>query len=141
MPVCPALFRWGCFWRGASIQALATVGSLLGVEEAVLEKMLTQRVVKTRGEVFEKKLEVQDANLTRNAIVKSLYEVGGWEGWADRVGRHFFTGRVFPFRGGFVFRPSPPSTQKYLRTCVRRQDRSCEKETDFASKLPLEGSR
>eukprot|EP00903_Cladosiphon_okamuranus_P011080 g10459.t1 len=54
--------------------ALTTVGSLLGVREAVLEKMLTQRVVKTRGEVFEKKLEVQDANLTRDAIVKSLYE-------------------------------------------------------------------
>ena len=58
------------------MQALATVGSLLGVEEEVLEKMLTQRVVKTRGEVFEKKLELQDANLTRDAIVKSLYEVG-----------------------------------------------------------------
>eukprot|EP00752_Nemacystus_decipiens_P009380 g8383.t1 len=54
--------------------ALATVGSLLGVAEMVLEKMLTERVVKTRGEVFEKKLEVQDANLTRDAIVKSLYE-------------------------------------------------------------------
>lgn len=63
--------------RGVCVQALATMASLLGVEEAVLEKMLTKRVVKTRGEVFEKKLEVQDANLTRDAIVKSLYEVGG----------------------------------------------------------------
>lgn len=73
VPVCPL----PC--RDAPIQALATVGSLLGVEEALLETMLTQRVVRTRGEVFEKKLEVQDANLTRDAIVKSLYEVGGWD--------------------------------------------------------------
>ncbi|CAM9886122.1 unnamed protein product, partial [Ectocarpus sp. 12 AP-2014] len=54
--------------------ALATLASLLGVEEAVLEKMLTQRVVQTRGEVFVKQLEENDANLTRDAIVKSLYE-------------------------------------------------------------------
>lgn len=63
-------------------QALATLASLLGVEESVLEPMLTQRVVKTRGEVFTKQLEVLDANLTRDAIVKSLYEVcaGGGRG-------------------------------------------------------------
>ncbi|CAB1114761.1 unnamed protein product [Ectocarpus sp. CCAP 1310/34] len=54
--------------------ALATLASLLGVEEAVLEKMLTQRVVQTRGEVFVKQLEENDAKLTRDAIVKSLYE-------------------------------------------------------------------
>lgn len=58
------------------VQALVTLASLLGVEEAVLEKMLTQRVVQTRGEVFVKQLEENDANLTRDAIVKSLYEVG-----------------------------------------------------------------
>ncbi len=59
----------------ATVQALATLASLLGVEESVLEKMLTQRVIKTRGEVFTRQLEEQDANLTRDAIVKSLYEV------------------------------------------------------------------
>lgn len=37
--------------------------------------MLTQRVVVTRGEIFTKQLSVEDANLTRDAIVKSLYEV------------------------------------------------------------------
>lgn len=57
------------------IQALATLASLLGVEEGVLESMLTQRVVKTIGETFTKQLAVPDANLTRDAIVKSLYEV------------------------------------------------------------------
>lgn len=46
------------------------------MKEAVLEAMLTQRVVKTRGEVFTKQLGVQDADLTRDAIVKTLYEVG-----------------------------------------------------------------
>lgn len=54
--------------------------------ERVLEAMLTQRVVTTRGEVFTKQLSVQDAEYTRNAIVKSLYEAresrggsgGGW---------------------------------------------------------------
>lgn len=48
---------------------------LLGVEESVLEAMVTQRVVTTRGEVFTKQLGVHDADLTRDAIVKSLYEV------------------------------------------------------------------
>lgn len=48
---------------------------MLGVDRAVLEAMLTQRVVVTRGEVFTINLGVQDADLTRDAIVKSLYEV------------------------------------------------------------------
>lgn len=48
---------------------------MLGVTERVLEAMLTQRVVTTRGEVFTKQLGVVDADLTRDAIVKSLYEV------------------------------------------------------------------
>lgn len=52
-----------------------TLAELLGVEESVLEAMLTQRVVTTRSEVFTKQLSVPDAELTRNAIVKSLYEV------------------------------------------------------------------
>lgn len=56
-------------------QALATLAMLLGVEETVLEAMLTQRVVTTRAEVFTKQLGVPDADLTRDAIVKSLYEV------------------------------------------------------------------
>lgn len=37
--------------------------------------MLTQRVVVTRGETFTKQLGLNDATLTRDAIVKSLYEV------------------------------------------------------------------
>lgn len=57
-------------------QALATLAELLGVEEVVMEAMLTQRVVTTRGEIFTKQLSVQDASFTRDAIVKSLYEVG-----------------------------------------------------------------
>lgn len=40
-----------------------------------MKSMLTQRVVTTRGEVFIKQLSVQDAEFTRDAIVKSLYEV------------------------------------------------------------------
>ncbi|CAM9264982.1 unnamed protein product, partial [Sphacelaria rigidula] len=54
--------------------ALATLAELLGVEEVVMEAMLTQRVVTTRGEIFTKQLSVQDASFTRDAIVKSLYE-------------------------------------------------------------------
>ncbi|CAM9971674.1 unnamed protein product [Pylaiella littoralis] len=54
--------------------ALERLSALLGVTAPLVESMLTQRVVKTRGEVFTKQLEVQDANLTRDAIVKSLYE-------------------------------------------------------------------
>lgn len=42
----------------------------------MLESMLTQRVVITRGEVFTKQMSLADADLTRDAIVKSLYEVG-----------------------------------------------------------------
>lgn len=37
--------------------------------------MLTQRTVVTLGETFTKQLGLDDANLTRDAIVKSLYEV------------------------------------------------------------------
>lgn len=56
-------------------QALSTLSVLLGVEESKLESMLTQRVVTTRREVFTKQRGMSDANLTRDAIVKSLYEV------------------------------------------------------------------
>ncbi|CAN0252584.1 unnamed protein product, partial [Ectocarpus fasciculatus] len=48
--------------------------AFLAVEESALEAMLTQRVVVTRGETFTKQLSTDDANLTRDAIVKSLYE-------------------------------------------------------------------
>lgn len=56
-------------------QTLSTLATLLAVEELALERMLTQRVVVTRGETFTKQLGLNDANLTRDAIVKSLYEV------------------------------------------------------------------
>lgn len=57
-------------------QALSTLSSLLGVEEAKIESMLTQRVVNSpTGEVFIKQLSVPEADFTRGAIVKSLYEV------------------------------------------------------------------
>lgn len=56
-------------------QALTKLTELLGVEESVLEAMLTQRIVTTRGEVFIKQRSLSDAELTRDAIVKSLYEV------------------------------------------------------------------
>lgn len=56
-------------------QALSTLAGFLAVEESALEAMLTQRVVVTRGETFTKQLGLEDANLTRDAIVKSLYEV------------------------------------------------------------------
>ncbi|CBJ30507.1 conserved unknown protein [Ectocarpus siliculosus] len=55
-------------------EALSTLAALLAVEESALEAMLTQRVVVTRGETFTKQLSAADANLTRDAIVKSLYE-------------------------------------------------------------------
>lgn len=60
-------------------QGLSSLASLLGVKESVLESMLTQRVVKTTREVFTKQLGVRNADLTRDAIVKSLYEVRGAE--------------------------------------------------------------
>lgn len=65
----------GVYWTRDTVQVLTTLAKLLGVTEAVLESMLTQRVVTTRGEVFTKQLSVTDAELTRDAIVKSLYEV------------------------------------------------------------------
>ncbi|CAN0100971.1 unnamed protein product [Scytosiphon promiscuus] len=55
-------------------KTLSTLATFLAVEESALEAMLTQRVVVTRGETFTKQLELEDANLTRDAIVKSLYE-------------------------------------------------------------------
>ena len=57
-------------------QALSNLASLLGLDEQSLEAMLTQRVVTTHGEVFTIQLDVSNAELTRDAIVKSLYEVG-----------------------------------------------------------------
>ena len=79
--------RFAVLWRHAyvvacqptSVQALEKLSALLGVKTSLVEEMLTQRVVKTRGEVFTKQLGVQDASLTRDAIVKSLYEVR-WDG-------------------------------------------------------------
>lgn len=62
---CPQIFE----------QALSTLAACLAVEESALEAMLTQRVVVTRGETFTKQLGLDEANLTRDAIVKSLYEV------------------------------------------------------------------
>jgi len=56
-------------------QTLSTLASFLAVEESALEAMLTQRTVVTIGETFTKQLGLEDANLTRDAIVKSLYEV------------------------------------------------------------------
>ncbi|CAM9101018.1 unnamed protein product, partial [Hapterophycus canaliculatus] len=55
-------------------QALSTLAALLGLEDSALEMMLAQRVVATRGETFTLHYSVADAELTRDAIVKSLYE-------------------------------------------------------------------
>lgn len=63
---------------GFNRQALDVLSSLMGVEASVVEAMLTLREVKARGEVYTKKLGVQDANLTRDALVKSMYEVRSW---------------------------------------------------------------
>lgn len=46
------------------------------MEGSALEAMLTRTVTVARGETFTKQLSVDNANLTRDAIVKSLYEVG-----------------------------------------------------------------
>ena len=63
----------------------------MGIEASAVETMLTRRDVKAGGEVYTKKLGVQDANLTRDAIVKSLYEVRWiWraaESWEEIGGR------------------------------------------------------
>lgn len=72
-----------------AVQILTTLSELLAVEEPKLEAMLTQRVVTTRGEVFTKQLSLSDARLTRDAIVKSLYEVR-----ASLGGRYLGTPRV-----------------------------------------------
>lgn len=48
---------------------------MLGVEGLALDAMLTQSVTIARGETFTKQLSPANANLTRDAIVKSLYEV------------------------------------------------------------------
>lgn len=61
------------------------LSALLGVKSSLLEAMLTQREVKTMAETFTKKLEVQDASLTRDAIVKSLYEVGGAKAFVPQL--------------------------------------------------------
>ena len=45
------------------------------MEESALEAMLTQTVTVARGETFTKQLSPDNADLTRDAIVKSLYEV------------------------------------------------------------------
>ena len=45
------------------------------MEASALEAMLTQRVVVTHGETFTIQADMVNANLTRDAIVKSLYEV------------------------------------------------------------------
>ena len=66
--------RCGATWRRER-QTLSTLAAFLAVEESALEAMLTQRTVVTRGETFTKQLGLDDANLTRDAIVKSLYEV------------------------------------------------------------------
>eukprot|EP00752_Nemacystus_decipiens_P009414 g8417.t1 len=55
-------------------ETLPTLAAFLAVDESALEAMLTQRTVVTRGETFTKQLGVDDAILTRDAIVKSLYE-------------------------------------------------------------------
>ncbi|CAN0336348.1 unnamed protein product, partial [Ectocarpus sp. 8 AP-2014] len=55
-------------------ETLSTLAALLAVEESALEAMLTQRVVVTQGKTFTKQLSAAEANLTRDAIVKSLYE-------------------------------------------------------------------
>lgn len=63
-------------WPNTSpLQAIKTLSMLLGVKETLLEAMLTERVITTRTETFTRKLNVPDAELTRDAIVKSLYEV------------------------------------------------------------------
>lgn len=63
---------------GFNRQALDMLSGLMGVEASVVEAMLTLREVKAGGEVYTKKLSVQDANLTRDALVKSMYEVRLW---------------------------------------------------------------
>lgn len=69
------------------------------MEEAVLEAMLTQRVVTTRGEVFTKQLSVQDASFTRDAIVKSLYEV---RCFTTIYCHHFVLLEILDFTQGYV---------------------------------------
>eukprot|EP00903_Cladosiphon_okamuranus_P015046 g13919.t2 len=54
---------------------LATVATLLGVDEKALEGMLTLKIVPvTRGEVFTKRLAIKEAVRARDAATKSLYE-------------------------------------------------------------------
>eukprot|EP00904_Undaria_pinnatifida_P007253 jgi/Undpi1/3658/HiC_scaffold_16.g07028.m1 len=54
--------------------ALGKLSALMGIDTALLETMLTKRVVKTGREEFTKKLGVQDAGLSRDAVVKALFE-------------------------------------------------------------------
>lgn len=68
-------FLGGDVFKHHTFQALSTLAALLGLEDSALEKMLALRVVVTRGETFTKQFSVADAELTRDAIVKSLYEV------------------------------------------------------------------
>ncbi len=74
---CPGveLNRKYCPLRLFGFQTLSTLASFLAVEESALEAMLTQRTVFTMGETFTIQLGLEDANFTRDAIVKSLYEV------------------------------------------------------------------
>lgn len=51
------------------------MSALMGIDAALLEAMLTKRMVKTGREEFTKKLGVQDAALSRDAVVKALFQV------------------------------------------------------------------
>eukprot|EP00752_Nemacystus_decipiens_P008749 g7810.t1 len=55
-------------------EALSALAKLLAVEESALEAMLTQSVTVARSERYTKQLSPDNANRTRDAIVKSLYE-------------------------------------------------------------------
>ncbi|CAM9708868.1 unnamed protein product, partial [Choristocarpus tenellus] len=58
----------------ADEEALAHLAFLLGVTGDSLKSLLTQRVVKTRGEVFTKLYGMQEATRVRDAVVKALYQ-------------------------------------------------------------------
>lgn len=60
------------------LKALEFLAGLLGVEVTAVEGMITQRKMKLVEKPIQ--LGVQDAKRTRDAVVKSLYEVGGRSG-------------------------------------------------------------
>lgn len=58
----------------SGLHYLKTAADLLKIDHNELRLLLTQRQVETRGETFHVSLTVREANFTRDAVTKAIYE-------------------------------------------------------------------